>query len=101
MTGRGDTTTASRACGSAYRKCTGWPPVRLVRKGHMEKEIADAQYGNTYGGLSLVERDGAEYLRMDDCLGPSFYGPLTCLQVAAFMLLRDVPEANNDLSGRR
>ena len=60
----------------------------------MEKTIHDSPFCNTYGGLSLVLRpSGEKFLRMDDCFGPDYFGPLTDDQVAAFITLCDVPEA--------
>jgi hypothetical protein len=57
------------------------------------KTLRESPFANTYGGLSLVERDdGARFLRMDDCFGPSFFGPLTAAHLAAFDLLAALPE---------
>jgi hypothetical protein len=63
---------------------------------HMQvkNEIADSSFGNTYGGLHLVlGDDGQKYLRMGDCFGPDYFGPLTDEQVSAFYVLRGVQRA--------
>lgn len=57
-----------------------------------ERLIVLSRIGNTYGSLVLVESDGCFFLKMEDCCGPSFYGPLTDTQVDAFLLLATVPE---------
>lgn len=56
-----------------------------------EKEIRSSPFGNTYGGLSMVEIDGELFLKMEDCFGPDYFGPMTPEQVAAFHTLCTVP----------
>ena len=54
--------------------------------------LESSPFGNTYGGLSLVlGEDHERYLEMEDCFGPDYYGPLTDEQVAAFLLLCELP----------
>jgi hypothetical protein len=56
--------------------------------------LKDSPFANTYGGLVLVvAEDGQHYLEMQDCFGPSYYGPLSTEQLAAFHVLADVPDA--------
>jgi hypothetical protein len=57
--------------------------------------VRASDFSNTYGGLDLVkDGDGVLYLRMSDCMGDSFFGPLTQDQVAAFELLCNAPEVH-------
>ena len=57
---------------------------------HVEK-IKQSQFVNTYGGLSLVMRNGERFLVMEDCICDEYFGPLTDEQVAAFDALCEVP----------
>ena len=58
------------------------------------KTLESSPFGNTYGGLSLVlGEDLKKYLEMEDCVSSDYYGPLTDEQVAAFLLLCDLPRA--------
>jgi len=59
------------------------------------KNVTESQYTNHYGGLSLCVSDGGDfYLEMKDCFEPSFYGPLTKEQVAAFYTIKGVKESD-------
>jgi len=52
------------------------------------KTIKSSQFVNTYGGLSLVEdENGKKHLEMEDCFGPSLWGPLTEEEIEAFYTL--------------
>jgi hypothetical protein len=42
---------------------------------------------NTYGGLDLHYINGVPVLRMGDCIGNDYFGPLTAEQVEAFHTL--------------
>jgi len=54
--------------------------------------IKESQFANTYGGLSLVRvTNGQQYLEMQDCFGPEYFGPLTEEQISAFETLCEVP----------
>ena len=61
----------------------------------MKKVITESQYSNTYGGLDLVEINGEHFLELDDCFGPTLWGPLTGEQLAAFDALLEVPMATD------
>lgn len=54
--------------------------------------VAVSKIGNTYGCLALVESGGRFFLKMEDCLSPDFYGPLTMVEIEAFVILANVPE---------
>ena len=57
----------------------------------MDETIAESPFGNTYGGLDMILRnDGKLYLKMGDCLGDKYYGPLNDEQVKAFMVICQV-----------
>lgn len=50
-------------------------------------------FGNTYGGLSLVALpNGDRVLKMEDCFGPDYFGPLSDDQVDSFFALCEVKE---------
>lgn len=51
------------------------------------KILKESQYTNTYGGLSLIEFEGDQYIQMDDCMGEMFFGPLNSKQIEAFNAL--------------
>ena len=58
------------------------------------KQIKESPFGNTYGGLALVEDDeGRKFLETEDCFGPDYFGPLTEKQVEAFNALCEVERA--------
>lgn len=57
------------------------------------KLVKESPFGNTYGGLELHQDEGGLFfLRMDDPMGGSEFGPLTNEQVEAFHTLCDAPE---------
>lgn len=57
-----------------------------------KKLIAASPFSNTYGGLKLFKgSDGQMYLEMEDCRGPTHWGPLSPTQVKAFHTLSDAP----------
>lgn len=65
----------------------------MIQEGDAMKLIKSSQFCNTYGGLDLVEDDeGKHFLRMEDCFGPSYWGPLIVEQVRAFYILCAVKE---------
>ena len=57
------------------------------------EQVMVSNFGNTYGGLELMkDKEGNHYLEMDDCFGPSLFGPLNDDQIAAFKLLAELEE---------
>jgi hypothetical protein len=63
----------------------------------MDKEsinvVKSSPFQNTYGGLDLVKNgEGKLFLRMQDCSGNDYYGPLTQDQVSAFYVLCELKE---------
>jgi len=58
------------------------------------KFIRESNFCNTYGGLSLVEdEEGRRFLKMEDCFGPDYYGPMSDADVEAFNRLCELPES--------
>lgn len=56
------------------------------------KQIKPTNFGNQYGGLSLIETDdGNQYLRMGHGYGATLYGPVNEQHVAALELLNALP----------
>lgn len=66
--------------------------MRIVEKlEYIEyKDWIESPFINTYGGLSITTYEGNSYLRMEDCTGSDYYGPLTETQVKAFHELQEV-----------
>ncbi|MPQ69478.1 hypothetical protein [Pseudomonas sp. MWU12-2323] len=57
-----------------------------------KKLIASSPFSNTYGGLKLFKgSDGQNNLEMEDCRGPTYWGPLSREQVKAFHVLSAAP----------
>ena len=57
-----------------------------------KKLVSQSQFSNTYGALSLFKgSDGQHYLRMDDCSGSTYWGPLSKPQLDAYHVLKGVP----------
>lgn len=57
-----------------------------------KKLISSSPFSNTYGALKLFKgSDGQHYLEMDDCRGPTYWGPLSTEQVKAFHVLKEAP----------
>lgn len=53
--------------------------------------VQRSPFRNTYGSLELVvDAEGNHWLRMGDCFGPDFHGPLTPEHIAAFKLLAEL-----------
>lgn len=57
-----------------------------------KKLVSQSQFGNTYGALSLFKgSDGQHYLRLDDCSGSTYWGPLTKPQLDAYPCAEGCP----------
>jgi len=69
----------------------------MIQKGQTETVVIQTDQCNTYGGLDLIKVDGEPksdrgmkpgyYMRMQDCMGDSYEGPLTDVQLVAFYFL--------------
>ena len=52
--------------------------------------LLTSSFGNTYGVLSMVrDSEGDLFLKMEDCSGDDYHGPLTPIEAAAFTLLAE------------
>lgn len=61
--------------------------------------VKNSFYRNTYGGLDLIKGENDKfYLKMQDCFGPDFFGPLTDEQINAFYILCEVKPLFNPFS---
>jgi hypothetical protein len=58
--------------------------------------LRNSNFSNTYGGLSLVQYKDKKYLCMDDCFGPSYFGPLNQEEISAFDILCRIPLAKKE-----
>ena len=61
------------------------------------KQLMESGFANTYGGLNLVVRsDGEMFLEMQDCIDAAYFGPLTNLELGAFLTLVRVKEFTHE-----
>ncbi len=55
-------------------------------------EKLSSDISNTYGSLLIVGDNKFSFLKMEDSIGDSYYGPLTIAEIEAFKTIAKVKE---------